>query len=36
MRASQGHRSIGEIVKTLALIWEWVDEEDMIGQVEFI
>lgn len=32
----QGSRSIGEIVKTLALIWEWVDPEDMVGQVEFI
>ena len=32
----QGSRSIGEIVKTLALIWEWVDLEEMIGQVEFI
>jgi predicted nuclease of predicted toxin-antitoxin system len=32
----QGSRTIGEIVKTLALIWEWVDPEDMIGQIEFI
>jgi predicted nuclease of predicted toxin-antitoxin system len=32
----QGSRSIGEIVKTLALIWEWVEPEDMIRQVEFI
>ncbi|MGK7874481.1 MAG: DUF5615 family PIN-like protein [Xenococcaceae cyanobacterium] len=32
----QGSRSIGEIVKTLTLIWEWVDPEDMIDQVEFI
>jgi Domain of unknown function (DUF5615) len=32
----QGSHSIGEIVKTLALIWEWVDQEEMIGQVEFI
>ncbi len=32
----QGSRSIGEIIKTLTLIWEWVDPEDMIGHVEFI
>jgi Domain of unknown function (DUF5615) len=32
----QGSRTIGEIVKTLALIWEWVDPEDMVGQIEFI
>lgn len=32
----QGSRSIGEIIKTLALIWEWVDSDDMAGQVEFI
>lgn len=32
----QGSRSTGEIVKTLALIWEWVDPDDMVGQVEFI
>lgn len=31
-----GSRSIGEMVKTLALIWEWVDSEDMIRQIEFI
>ena len=32
----QGSRSIGEIIKALALIWEWVEPEDMVGQVEFI
>lgn len=32
----QGSRTIGEIVTTLALIWEWVDPEDMVGQIEFI
>ena len=32
----QGSRSLGEIVKTLTLIWEWVDPEGLIGQVEFI
>lgn len=32
----QGNRSIGEVVKTLTLIWEWVEPEDMIGQLEFI
>jgi predicted nuclease of predicted toxin-antitoxin system len=32
----QGSRSIGEIIKSLALIWEWVEPEDMVGQVEFI
>lgn len=32
----QGSRSIGEIVQTLALIWEWVDPEDIVGQVEFV
>jgi predicted nuclease of predicted toxin-antitoxin system len=32
----QGSRSIGEIIKTLTLIWEWIDPEDMMGQVEFL
>jgi predicted nuclease of predicted toxin-antitoxin system len=32
----QGSRSIGGMIKSLALIWEWVDPEDMLGQVEFI
>ncbi|MEB3249143.1 MAG: DUF5615 family PIN-like protein [Merismopediaceae bacterium] len=32
----QGSRSIGEVVKTLALIWELVDSEDMVGHIEFI
>ncbi|MBP0016039.1 MAG: DUF5615 family PIN-like protein [Cyanobacteria bacterium SBLK] len=29
-------RSIGEIINTLTLIWEWVDPEDMFGNIEFI
>lgn len=32
----QGSRSIGEMIRALALIWEWVEPEDMVGQVEFI
>jgi predicted nuclease of predicted toxin-antitoxin system len=32
----QGTRSIGEIVKSLALIWEWVEAEDLANQVEFL
>jgi hypothetical protein len=32
----QGSRATGEIVRALALIWEWVDPEDMVGQIEFI
>jgi len=32
----QGSRATGEIIRTLALIWEWVDPEDMVGQIEFI
>jgi len=32
----QGSHSIGEIIKTLTLLWEWVDPTDMIGQVEFL
>ena len=32
----QGSRALGEIVKTLALIWEWVEPDDMVGQLEFI
>ncbi|MEM6838819.1 MAG: DUF5615 family PIN-like protein [Cyanobacteria bacterium P01_C01_bin.120] len=32
----QGSRKIGEIVKTPALIWEWVEPEDIVGQIEFI
>ena len=32
----QGSRSTGEIIRALALIWEWVESEDMVGQVEFI
>ncbi len=29
-------RSIGEIVNTLTLIWEWVEPGDMFGKIEFI
>jgi predicted nuclease of predicted toxin-antitoxin system len=32
----QNSRSIGEIIKTLSLLWEWVAPEDMMGHVEFI
>lgn len=32
----QKSRNIGEIINTLALIWEWVEPEDIKGQVEFI
>jgi predicted nuclease of predicted toxin-antitoxin system len=32
----QGKHSIGEILKTLILIWEWVDPEDICRQIEFI
>jgi len=32
----QGSRSIGEMIRALALIWERVELEDMVGQVEFI
>ena len=32
----QRSRSIGEIINTLALIWEWVEPEDIKGKVEFI
>jgi uncharacterized protein with PIN domain len=32
----QGRRSIGEIVRTLVLIWEWVEPTDMMGKVEFL
>ena len=32
----QGSRSIGQIIKTLALIWEWVAPEDIQGHVEFL
>ncbi|MFQ4142653.1 DUF5615 family PIN-like protein [Chlorogloeopsis sp. ULAP02] len=33
---SQGSRSIGEIIRSLILIWEWLDVEEMRGRVEFI
>jgi predicted nuclease of predicted toxin-antitoxin system len=32
----QRSRTIGEIINTLALIWEWVELEDIKGKVEFI
>lgn len=32
----QGSRSIGEIIETLALLWECVEPKDIVGQVEFI
>lgn len=32
----QNTRSIGEIVRGLILIWEYVEPEDMLGHVEFL
>jgi predicted nuclease of predicted toxin-antitoxin system len=32
----QKSRSIGEIINTLTLIWEWVEPDDLKGQIEFI
>jgi hypothetical protein len=32
----QKSRSIGQIINTLTLIWEWVEPEDLLEQVEFI
>ena len=32
----QRSRTIGEIISTLALIWEWVEPDDIKGKVEFI
>jgi predicted nuclease of predicted toxin-antitoxin system len=32
----QKSRTIGEIINTLTLIWEWVEPEDIKGKVEFI
>ncbi|MDJ1169927.1 DUF5615 family PIN-like protein [Roseofilum sp. BLCC_M154] len=32
----QNSRSIGEIVRSLILIWEYLDTEDIDGKVEFI
>ncbi|WP_319419229.1 DUF5615 family PIN-like protein [Pleurocapsa sp. FMAR1] len=32
----QRSRNIGEIINTLALIWEWVELDDIEGRVEFI
>lgn len=33
---SQGNRSIGEIIRSLVLIWELLDLEEMHGHLEFI
>jgi predicted nuclease of predicted toxin-antitoxin system len=33
---SQGHKSVGEIIKGLILIWELLEPSDMFGKVEFI
>ncbi|MBW4632391.1 MAG: DUF5615 family PIN-like protein [Iphinoe sp. HA4291-MV1] len=33
---SQGSRSIGNIIRSLILIWEWLEPEEMRGRVEFI
>jgi predicted nuclease of predicted toxin-antitoxin system len=32
----QRSRSIGEIINTLTLIWEWVESEEIKNKVEFI
>ena len=32
----QRSRTIGEIINILALIWEWVELDDIKGKVEFI
>ncbi len=32
----QNTRSIGEMVRGLVLIWEYVEPEDMVGHVEFL
>jgi predicted nuclease of predicted toxin-antitoxin system len=32
----QRSRTIGEIINTLALIWEWLELKDIKGKVEFI
>ncbi|MBE9054256.1 DUF5615 family PIN-like protein [Nostocales cyanobacterium LEGE 11386] len=33
---SQGSRSIGNIIRSLIMIWEWLDLDDMNSHVEFI
>lgn len=33
---NQNHRSIGEILRGLILIWEVPDSEDMCNQLEFL
>jgi predicted nuclease of predicted toxin-antitoxin system len=33
---SQGSRSIGEIIRSLIMIWELLDLDEMSGRVEFI
>ena len=32
----QCSRSIADMIRASALLWEWVEPEDMVGQVEFI
>ncbi|MDJ1183326.1 DUF5615 family PIN-like protein [Roseofilum casamattae] len=32
----QNNRSIGEIVRSLILIWEYLDSEEIYGKIEFI
>jgi predicted nuclease of predicted toxin-antitoxin system len=32
----QRSRSIGEIINTLTLIWEWIESEEIKNKVEFI
>ena len=32
----QRSRTIGEIINTLSLIWEWVEPKDIEGKVEFV
>lgn len=32
----QRKRTIGEIINSLTLIWEWIEPEDMKGKIEFI
>ena len=33
---SQGHKSIGEIIRGLVLIWELLEPNDLLGRVEFL
>jgi predicted nuclease of predicted toxin-antitoxin system len=32
----QGNRSVGEIIRGLVLIWELLELEEMVGEVEFL